>query len=278
MGLYITCTNKISSRKVDHIFFFNKNKELIDLVNKKEVVVNSNNDSSKLDSFKSVVEYASSKNINSYEILVENGNPLEDIVIFLTNYILDKELSVGLITKDQELFNNHVNFLEENGVALLNPFICYSPSYVPEPDFYVTKLANKVENKGVFRALAKPAHIVLEESFHDKFMKLLIESGEDNATIYKRAGVSRQVFSKIISNKDLIPTKLTIISLCIGLELTYPDAVELLESAGYSLSKSIMFDSIIIEFLKAETYDYFIINSELDEYGCPLLGWHPRED
>ena len=278
MGLYITCTNKISSRKVDHIFFFNKNKELIDLVNKKEVVVNSNNDSSKLDSFKSVVEYASSKNINSYEILVENGNPLEDIVIFLTNYILDKELSIGLITKDQELFNNHVNFLEENGVALLNPFICYSPSYVPEPDFSITKLANKVENKGAFRAIAKPAHIVLEESFHDKFMKLLIESGEDNATIYKRAGVSRQVFSKIISNKDLIPTKLTIISLCIGLELTFPEAMELLESAGYSLSKSIMFDSIIIKFLKAETYDYFLINSELDEYGCPLLGWHPRED
>ena len=69
MGLYITCTNKLSSRKVDHIFFFNKNKELIDLVNKKEVVVNSNNDSSKLDSFKSIVEYASSKNINAYECL-----------------------------------------------------------------------------------------------------------------------------------------------------------------------------------------------------------------
>ncbi len=278
MGLYITCTNKISSRKVDHIFFFNKNKELIDSVNKKEVVINSNNDSSKLDSFKSIVEYASSKNINTYEILVENGNPLEDIVVFLTNYILDKELSIGLITMDQELINGHIDFLEENGVALLNPFICYSPSYISEPDFYVTKLANKVENKGAFRAIAKPAHIVLEESFHDKFMKLLIESGEDNATIYKRAGVSRQVFSKIISNKDMIPTKLTIISLCIGLELTYPEAMELLESAGYSLSKSIMFDSIIIKFLKAETYDYFLINSELDEYGCPLLGWHPRED
>lgn len=278
MGLYITRTNKLSSRKVDHIFFFNKNNELIDLVNKKEVVVNSNNDSSKLDSFKSIVEYASSQNINAYEILVEKDNPLEDIVVFLTNYILDKELSIGLITKDQELINSHVDFLEENGVALLNPFICYSPSYVPEPDFYVTKLANKVENKGAFRAVAKPAHIVLEESFHDKFMKLLIESGEDNATIYKRAGVSRQVFSKIISSKDMIPTKLTIISLCIGLELTYPEAVELLESAGYSLSKSIMFDSIIIKFLKAETYDYFLINTELDEYGCPLLGWHPRED
>ena len=88
MGLYIAKLSSLSSRKVEHIFFFNKNKELIDLDNKKEVVVNSNNDLANLNSFKNIVEYASSKNINSYEILsqkIYNNCDYEDR-IKITNF------------------------------------------------------------------------------------------------------------------------------------------------------------------------------------------------
>ncbi len=96
--------------------------------------------------------------------------------------------------------------------------------------------------------------------------------------IYKKAGISKQVFSKIISDKDMIPTKLTVIALCIGLELTLRDANELMNAAGYSLSHSIVLDVIIIRYLRREIYDLDLINQELYEHGCPLLGWKPRDD
>lgn len=76
----------------------------------------------------------------------------------------------------------------------------------------------------------------------------------------------------------MIPTKLTLISLCIGLELSLKAAKELMISAGYSLSRSIMLDAIVMKYLREEIYDFELINSELDEYGCQLLGWRPRDN
>ncbi|MBO4667883.1 MAG: hypothetical protein J5666_07165, partial [Bacilli bacterium] len=126
--------------------------------------------------------------------------------------------------------------------------------------------------------LRKPKTIKLKESFHDQLLKLIIESGKDNADIYKDSGITRQVFSKIMCTPSLIPKKETIICLCIGLELDLEQSLELLNAAGYTLSESIMLDSIVMKYLDDELYDLDFINSELNEYNCPLLGWHPRED
>ena len=35
---------------------------------------------------------------------------------------------------------------------------------------------------------------------------------------------------------------------------------------------------ILMKYLREEIYDFELINSELDEYGCQLLGWHPRDN
>ena len=106
----------------------------------------------------------------------------------------------------------------------------------------------------------------------------LIESGKSNVEVYTKGGISRQVFSKIISTPNFIPRKDTIISLIIGMELCYSDAIELLNSAGYTLSRSLVFDSVIIKYLKKRIYDLDIINDELNERQCPLLGWKPRDN
>ena len=118
--------------------------------------------------------------------------------------------------------------------------------------------------------------LVLEESFNTRLIRLLIESGKSNVEVYEKGGISRQVFSKVISTKDMIPKKDTVICLIIGMELNYIDATSLLESAGYALSKSIVFDAVVMKYLKREEFDLRIINNELEERNCPLLGWKPR--
>ena len=74
----------------------------------------------------------------------------------------------------------------------------------------------------------------------------------------------------------MIPKKDTVICLIIGMELPFIDAMKLLESAGYALSKSIVFDVVVTKYLKKEIFDLDIINNELAERQCPLLGWKPR--
>lgn len=57
--------------------------------------------------------------------------------------------------------------------------------------------------------------------------------------IYKKAGLSKQTFSKIISNRkrDFHPKKDTVIQLAIGLRLTFNEAEDLLQSSGYAFSE-----------------------------------------
>ena len=76
----------------------------------------------------------------------------------------------------------------------------------------------------------------------------------------------------------MIPKKDTIICLILGLELPLSEGQDLLKSAGYTLSRSIMLDSVVMKYINHGIYDYNDINIELNERGCPLLGWKPRED
>lgn len=55
---------------------------------------------------------------------------------------------------------------------------------------------------------------------------------------YRRAGLSRQLYSKIISNPELGVKKRTVMQLCIGLKLPIEEANAFMAVAGYCFSKS----------------------------------------
>ena len=104
------------------------------------------------------------------------------------------------------------------------------------------------------------------ETFQDKLFKMIKEKNLDEVEIYKKGNISRQLFSKIRSEKDYHPNKNTIFALAIGMHLTIDETIELLDIAGYSFTSTSKTDLIIQYFMYRKNYDIFIINEVLDKY------------
>ena len=93
-----------------------------------------------------------------------------------------------------------------------------------------------------------------------------------DAEVYKRANISRQLFSKIRSNPGYRPTKPTAVALGLALGLDYDELQGLLARAGLTLSRSSTFDVIVEYFVANGEYNIFRINEALFAYDQPLLG------
>lgn len=110
-----------------------------------------------------------------------------------------------------------------------------------------------------------------KESFSDMLFRLIDEKHLKDSEVYKQAGIDRRLFSKIRSDKMYRPSKKTAILLCLGLKLSYGEAIELLKTAGYTLSDSFEFDMIISFMLENKEYDVQFINYVLEDYGHDIL-------
>lgn len=110
-----------------------------------------------------------------------------------------------------------------------------------------------------------------KETFQDKLFETIKDKNLDEVEIYKRGNISRQLFSKIRSEKDYHPTKNTVFALAIGMELTIDETSELLDAAGYVFTSTSKTDLIIQYFMYHKNYNIFAINEVLDKYGLDVL-------
>jgi len=108
-------------------------------------------------------------------------------------------------------------------------------------------------------------------SFSRRLLQLIRESGLSEVDVYKRAHVDRKLFSKIRSDPAYQPKKTTVVAFAFALRLSPSHAQTLLESAGYSLSRSAPFDLIVRFFLERKVYDLLTVNDALFEFDQPIL-------
>ena len=111
----------------------------------------------------------------------------------------------------------------------------------------------------------------IDEGFALKLMRLIDRRGMDDVTCYKKAGVSRQTWYKIMNDGDYRPGKKTVLAFAFALELTYEETQALLGSVGLTLSRSSKFDVIIEYFLKARNYDTAALDDVLFSFDQETL-------
>jgi predicted transcriptional regulator len=111
----------------------------------------------------------------------------------------------------------------------------------------------------------------MEETFSQRLLRMIDERRMTDSEVYSRAHVDRRHFSKIRKDVNYNPNKKTVLAFAIALELSLDETKDLLNSAGFALSRSSKTDIIVAYFLQNKIYDMFEINDILDAYEQPIF-------
>ena len=114
-----------------------------------------------------------------------------------------------------------------------------------------------------------------EMTFSEKVTSYIVERNVKNSVLYKRAEITRSVFSDM-SQKYYIPSFKTAVKVALALSLSIQDTNDLLSRARMALSPCFVFDRVIMEFLKqpsfsSQNYDLSVLDAMLLEKGEETL-------
>ena len=109
-----------------------------------------------------------------------------------------------------------------------------------------------------------------ELTFSEKLMEIIIKKDLTNKEVYEDY-LTKQVFSKIISNKDYHPNKYVALALCLSLKLDLTESKDLISRAGYSFNPSNKLDKTIMGCIRDKIYRYDDVNYMLEYYGFKTI-------
>ena len=111
----------------------------------------------------------------------------------------------------------------------------------------------------------------VDAPFSTTLLELIDARGLKDSVVYKRANMSRQLFSRIRSNPEYRPSKSTVIALAIALHLNLQETEDLLRRAGFAFSPSSKADLIVQYHILNGEYNIMTINATLFAFDQPLL-------
>lgn len=109
------------------------------------------------------------------------------------------------------------------------------------------------------------------ETFSDFVCLKIRERQLNEVALYKSVDLSRDIFSKMFSNRFYRPSKQTAIKFCLGLKLNLEETDYLLSLAGYALSTSLKEDLVVRFCILNGIYNLFEVNDLLYEYCETIL-------
>ena len=247
--------------------------------------------------YKTALKTAAELNCKSVAIpLLATGNyrfpkdlALQIAVDEISRFLLEHEVDVLLVVYDKEsykisekLFDDVEDFLFDNldGYEVEEEHVLYNRSFDTvigslqseglfestravqlEPDFTEEKKIAPIDIDAFIRSSKDKLN------FQNTLMQLIADRKLDNVTVYKKACIDKKFFSKIISNKDYVPKKHTVMALGLALELPLEEYESFLASAGYAFMPSSKFDLIIKYCVMNQIYNLINVDVILDDHG-----------
>ena len=228
--------------------------------------------------------------------LISTGNygfprdkALRIAIAAFSEFLLEHEMAIFLVVFDrasyrlsEKLFQNVASYINENYVDAIPKRSRSMEARAPRPSKtaprdVMTYAAR--EETVLYAPMESSMSISLEDmlkqedaGFSETLMKLIDKTGKKDSEIYKRAGLTKQHFSKIRNNPNYKPTKPTAIALALALELDLDATRDLIGRAGYALTNSSKFDLIIRYFIEQKNYNVVEINCVLFAHDQSLLG------
>lgn len=110
-------------------------------------------------------------------------------------------------------------------------------------------------------------------SFSSRVLSIVNQRGLDPADVYNKEFIlTKKIYSDMkTQGDDYKPKKGTAIAFCLALELDLNESLELLESAGWTLSDSKKIDIIIRWHIERRDFSIRNVNDTLDSFGFPPL-------
>jgi hypothetical protein len=169
---------------------------------------------------------------------------------------------------DENLINQLKTFIRENYELVEKPAHSKSTIFTfnKTPDIFSGMINNRPSIS--FNELSNNLSGFIKkkrksDTFSTLLEKLREEKGMTPAQLYNGAWIKKQLYSKIMGERNYHPSKNTVIAFGLSLRLDREGMDELLESAGYRFSNSSIADLVILFCLDVGLYDLHDVNALL---------------
>ena len=88
---------------------------------------------------------------------------------------------------------------------------------------------------------------------------------------YKRAGISRQIYSRIVSDEGSTVDKRTAMRFCVGLQLEMKEAELLMKAAGFAFSATLPEDEVFVYCIKNKIWNIEDVNDIMVRSGLKSI-------